>query len=204
MTREATRVYLLRHGAVLHAETRRFIGHLDVPLSDVGRRQCLIQAQRLREVALSAVYSSDLDRSRESGAIIGEPHGLRPHAVGDLREMSMGRWDGLTAEEIERREPTAFRDWMAGIGEFAFPEGESLMDLEQRAWPAFERVVGAHAGETIAVVAHGGTNRVLLCRVLGLPRGRILALGQDYGALTVLERVGARWTVLRLNERPVL
>jgi probable phosphoglycerate mutase len=54
------------------------------------------------------------------------------------------------------------------------------------------------------VVAHGGTNRVLLCRMLGLPRARILALGQDYGALSVLERVGARWTVLRLNERPVL
>jgi broad specificity phosphatase PhoE len=200
----ATRVYLLRHGAVLHAETRRFIGWLDVPLSDVGRRQCRAQADRLRTVALSAVYSSDLDRSRESGLIIGDPHGLHPRIVGDLREMDMGRWDGLTAEEIERREPAAFRAWMAGVGEFAFPEGEGLDALERRAWPAFERVVSAHAGQAIAVVAHGGTNRVLLCRVLGLPRGRILSLGQDYAALTVLERVGARWTVLRLNERPLL
>jgi broad specificity phosphatase PhoE len=199
-----TRVYLLRHGAVLHAETRRFIGHLDVPLSDVGRRQCVVQAARLRTVGLSAVYSSDLDRSRESGAIIAGAQGLSPRIVGDLREMAMGRWDGLTAEEIERREPDAFREWMAGVGEFAFPEGESLRDLETRAWPAFERVVAAHPGQAIAVVAHGGTNRILLCRVLGLPRGRILTLGQDYGALTVLEYAGARWTLRRLNERPVL
>ena len=53
-------------------------------------------------------------------------------------------------------------------------------------------------------LAHGGTNRALLCRALGLPPGRLLSMGQDYGALTVLERIDTAWRLLHLNERPVL
>jgi broad specificity phosphatase PhoE len=195
-------IYLFRHGEVELAQTRRFIGHLDVPLSALGERQSAAQAVRLSSVKLDAVFASDLVRARRTGEIIGAPHRLVPTVVPALREMSMGRWDGLTASEIQRREPEKFAEWMARIGEFPFPDGESLPDLEARAWPAFESIADAHAGRAIAVVAHGGTNRTLICRALGLPLARLLALGQDYGAFTVLERVRATWHLRRLNERP--
>lgn len=199
-----TTVYLLRHGEVRLAETRRFIGHLDVPLSERGERQCRAQAERLRARDLAAVFTSDLERARVSGQIIAAPHGLRPTPVPALREMAMGRWDGLTADEIRAREPGAFREWMRRIGEFPFPEGESVPDLAARAWPAFEAIVAAHAARSVAIVAHGGTNRALICQALGLPLSRLLAFGQDYGALTVLEHDGGTWRLRRLNERPVL
>jgi broad specificity phosphatase PhoE len=197
-------IYLFRHGEVEMAETRRFIGHLDVPLSALGERQGAAQGSRLSSVKLYGVFASDLVRARRTGELIGAPHELVPVPVPALREMSMGRWDGLTAAEIKRREPEKFAEWMAHVGEFPFPEGESVPDLEARAWPAFESIVDAHPGRAIAIVAHGGTNRALICRALGLPLGRILALGQGYGALTMLERVGATWHLRRLNERPVL
>lgn len=199
-----TTIYLLRHGAVVQSETGRFIGHLDVPLSEIGERQGAAQAARLSEVRLSAVFTSDLARARRTGELIAEPHGLQPVPVPSLREMAMGRWDGLTAEEIQRREPAAFAEWMQRVGEFPFPEGESVPDLLARAWPAFEAIVEGHAGQAVAVVAHGGTNRALLCQALGLPLGRLLAFGQDYGALSVLERADTRWRLSRLNEAPVL
>jgi len=199
-----TLIYLFRHGAVVHAETGRFIGHLDVPLSALGERQIAAQAARLASVELAAVFASDLSRARRTGEIVGAPHGLAPTVVPALREMAMGRWDGLTAAEIRQREPEQFAEWMARVGEFPFPDGESVPDLEARAWPAFESIVADHAGRAVAVVAHGGTNRTLLCRALGLPRSRLLAFGQDYGALTVLERVDATWRLQRLNERPML
>jgi hypothetical protein len=101
------------------------------------------------------------------------------------------------AAEIERREPEAFADW---IGELPFPGGEIVPDLIDRAWPALAAIAGAHAGDAVAVVAHGGTNRALLCRALGLPLARLL----DYGALTVLEHRGGGWALLRLNERAVV
>jgi alpha-ribazole phosphatase len=197
-----TLIYLLRHGEIAGAAGRRFVGHLDVPLSVRGERQCVRQAERLRTVPLAAVIASDLERARRSAEIIAAPHGLRPQIVPALREMDMGRWDGLTAAEIGEREPGAFAAWMAHIGEFAFPGGESVPALLARAWPAFEALTRTFAGRSIAIVAHGGTNRALLCQILGLPLGRILGLGQDYGALTVLEQAGDGWCVRRLNERP--
>lgn len=197
-----TLIHLLRHGEVVMAETRRFIGHMDVPLSARGEGQCRRQAARLRAVDLEAVYTSDLARARRSGEIIGEPHGLVPVTDAALREMSMGRWDGLTSAEIEAREPEAFARWMGAVGEFPFPEGESVPDLVARAWPVFEALAARHAGGAIAVVAHGGTNRGLLCRALGLPFRRLLAFGQDYAALNVLTWTAGRWGLERLNERP--
>jgi broad specificity phosphatase PhoE len=198
-----TLIYLLRHGEVEGAATRRFIGHLDVPLSPLGERQCRAQGERLRGAKLAAVFASDLERSRRSGEIVGAPHGLRPTVLPPLREMAMGGWEGLTAEEIRARDPEAFARWMADLAVFPFPGGESLGDLGQRAWPVFEDLAVRHAGQAIAVVAHGGTNRVLLCRALGVPLGRILALGQDYGALTILAYEEGRWRLHRLNEAPL-
>jgi broad specificity phosphatase PhoE len=92
---------------------------------------------------------------------------------------------------------------MDRVGEFPFPEGESVPDLLARAWPAFAALAEGHRGRAIAIVAHGGTNRALLCHALGLPLGRLLGFGQDYGALTVVEGPGP-WQLRRLNERPVL
>ncbi|HEY2992551.1 MAG TPA: histidine phosphatase family protein [Methylomirabilota bacterium] len=204
MAGRATLIYLLRHGAVVGAETRRFIGHLDVPLSETGELQCARQAERLRTVPLAALFSSDLARARRSAEIIGAPHGLTPAIVPALREMDMGRWDGLTAGEIRAREPAAFADWMSRVGEFPFPEGESVPDLLARVAPAFDAIAAAHAGRAIAIVAHGGPNRALLCRALGLPLGRLLAFGQDYGALSVLEGGAEGWALRRLNEIAML
>ena len=200
----ATVVYLARHGSVVGAESRRFIGHLDVPLSPLGEAQAAALAARLRPVTLAAIYCSDLLRTRRTAEIIAAPHGLTPIAEPALREFAMGRWDGLTAEEIRALDPAAFEAWMGDVGRFQFPEGESLPDLEARAWPAFERIVARHSGRAIAIVAHGGSLRAILCRALGLGPGRLLALGQDYAALSVLAVQGGGWTLRLLNQSPLL
>jgi alpha-ribazole phosphatase len=199
-----TLIYLLRHGEVVRAASKRFIGHLEVPLSERGERQCQAQARRLAGVGLAAVFTSDLCRARRSGEIVGAPHGLAPTTLPALREMAMGRWDGLTSAEIEAREPAAFKAWMADVGSFAFPEGESVGDLLARAWPAFLHIARSHRGDAVAVVAHGGTNRAILCAALGLPPARILRIGQDYAALSLLEGDEDGWRLRCLNESPRL
>src|SRR5262249_45809425 len=188
----ATTVYLVRHGSVVGAETRRFIGHLDVPLSPLGERQMAAVARRMAGVTLHAVYASDLSRTRRSAEIMAAPHGLQIVTVPELREFAMGRWEGLTADEIRGLDAAAFATWMADVAGSQFPDGESLAQLTGRAWPAFERIVAAHCDGTIAIVAHGGTNRMILCQALGLSNQRLLALGQDYGCLSVLSRSNGR------------
>jgi broad specificity phosphatase PhoE len=199
MAVSTTTVCLVRHGSVVGAETRRFIGHLDVPLSPLGIAQVDALSRRLSRVAFDAIYCSDLDRTRHSAELLAAPHGLIPVRDPALREFAMGEWDGLTTEQIRARDASAFRAWMADVGRFQFPGGESLPDLVARAVPAFEGLVARHAGGTIAVVAHGGSNRAILCHALGLGPERLLALGQDYAALSVLERVAGRWTLRLLN-----
>jgi alpha-ribazole phosphatase len=199
--RARTTVYLARHGSVVGSETRRFIGHLDVPLSPRGEAESAALARRLAGASLAAAYSSDLVRARRTAEIVCAPHAITVEPVPALREFSTGRWEGLTAEEIRAREPAAFDAWMADIGRFQFPEGESLPDVEARAWPAFEGIVARHAGERVLVVAHGGPNRIVLCRALGLPLDRILMLGQDYAGLSVLEAGGPSWVLRLLNHR---
>jgi alpha-ribazole phosphatase len=199
-----TRVYLIRHGSVVGAETGRFIGHLDVPLSPLGERQIAALARRLARVKLAAIYASDLARTRRSAQILAAPHGLDTVLTPELREFAMGCWEGLTAQEIQRRDSAAFARWMADVAGYRFPGGESLADLAARAWPAFERIVAAHPGASIAIVAHGGTNRLILSRAIGLGPERLLAIGQDYAALSVLEQVEGSWYLHLLNDHEPL
>ena len=93
---------------------------------------------------------------------------------------------------------------MADVGRFQFPDGESLADVSARAWPAFEGIAVRHPGSQVLVVAHGGPNRIILCRALGIRPERILALGQDYTALSVLERGPSGWILRLLNHREPL
>jgi len=199
-----TTIYLVRHGSVVGAATRRFIGHLDVPLSPLGEGEATALARRLSSAKLTAAYSSDLSRTRRTAEILGAPHGLEVVVLPELREFSMGRWEGLTAEEIRALDPVAFEAWMADVGRFQFPDGESLSDVEARVWPAFEAIEARHAGGSVLVVAHGGPNRIVLCRALGVPLERILTLGQDYAALSVMERDREGWTLRLLNHREPL
>jgi alpha-ribazole phosphatase len=199
-----TTIYLVRHGSVVGAETRRFIGHLDVPLSPRGELEAAALARRLATVKLAAAYSSDLSRTRRTAEILSGPHRLEPVAVPALREFAMGRWEGLTAEEIRALDPAAFDAWMADVGRFQFPDGESLGDVTARVWPALEAIVERHAGGTVLVVAHGGPNRIVLCRALGMPLERILSLGQDYAALSIIERNREGWRLRLLNHREPL
>ena len=200
MTSMARSVYLIRHAAPEGWQTRRFIGHLDVPLSSDGERQAAALAARLANVHFDAFYTSDLERTRRTAELVAAPHGLRPIAAPELREFAMGDWEGLTAEEIRARNAAQFDKWMAAVGEFQFPGGENLTQVAARAWPAFERIARAHPEGRVAVVAHGGSNRAILCLALGLPLARILALGQDYAAVSILERSArGAWRLTSLN-----
>ena len=90
---------------------------------------------------------------------------------------------------------------MADVGRFQFPGGENLEQVAARAWAAFDAIVARHAGAAVAVVAHGGSNRAILCRALGVSLGRLLALGQGYAGLSVLAGRRGRWTLRLLNQR---
>jgi alpha-ribazole phosphatase len=198
----STWVYLARHGEVLHAAEGRFFGHTDVALSPAGLAQAAALGACLAGESIEAVYASDLSRARQSAAPLATGRGTDVITVPPLREMAMGRWEGLTFAEIRAREPELCDRWLADPFAMPFPEGEGLAELRARAVPALREVVERHAGRRIAVVAHGGTNRVILAEALGLPLANIFRLAQDYAAWSLIEYRGGGAVVHALNQRP--
>ena len=197
----STWVYLIRHGAVQGGE-QRFYGHTDVPLSPEGEAQLSALGSSLGEERIEAVYASDLSRATRSAELLAAPLGLTPVIIPAFREMAMGRWEQLTHEEITAREPERFKEWMANLETFPFPDGESLLDLRARVMPALAALLTRHADGRFALVAHGGTNRVILGEALGMPLDRVISLGQEYGALNLLEYRDGATVVHRLNHIP--
>jgi len=165
----------------------RFFGHTDVGLSALGLRQVDALARELAADPIEAVYASDLLRARQSAAPLAGVRGVEPTLVPALREVAMGQWEGLTFGEIRERDPETLARWLADLSSCAFPGGETLGELRARVLPALDAILVRHAGRRIAVVAHGGTNRVILAEALGLPLGHILRLAQDYACWSLLE-----------------
>jgi broad specificity phosphatase PhoE len=198
----STWVYLARHGEVLHAAEGRFFGHTDVDLSPAGVAQVAALAKRLRAEPIEAVYASDLARARQSAVPLAAARGTEVVALAPLREIGMGRWEGLTFAEIREREPDLCARWLADPFAIPFPDGEALIDVRARAVPAIRTLVERHAGGRIAVVAHGGTNRVILGEALGLPLGNVLRLAQDYACWSLIEYRDGTALVHSVNQRP--
>lgn len=198
----STWVYLARHGEVLHAAERRFLGHTDVALSPAGLAQVRVLAGHLGREPICAIYASDLLRARQSAAPLGVARGVAVAVMPGLREVAMGRWEGLTFPEIQARDPELCARWLADPVAVPFPGGESLADLHARIDPTVRALLGRHAGAAIAIVAHGGTNRVILAGALGLPLAGALRLAQDYAAWSLVEYRGDGAVLHALNRRP--
>lgn len=197
----STWLYLIRHGEVERAGEGRFFGHTDVSLSAAGIMQVEALARDLAPEPIDAVYASDLRRARQSAAPLAGARGVEPTLVEALREVAMGRWEGLTFGEIRERDPDTLAQWLSNLATCGFPDGETLADLRARVLPALEAILARHAGRRVAVVAHGGTNRIILAEALGLPLGHILRLAQDYACWSLVEYRASGAVLHTLNQR---
>lgn len=194
-------VYLVRHGMIrTEDDQRRYIGQLDLPLSDEGLRQARVLQKRLDRVDFGAVYCSDLARSRRTAEIIVGEKGAAITARRDLREISLGEWEGRTFADIARRFPDEFRARGADIGYYRVPGGESFADCSRRVVAAWHEIMG-RAGGDILIVGHAGINRLLLCHILGLPIANLFRLVQDYGCLNIIQRGSAGHQLKLVNFR---
>jgi len=192
---------LTRHGRIqLEDDQRRYIGQLDLPLSGEGVRQAEALAKRLSQTGITAVFASDLVRSRQTAEMIAAHGGIAVSLRSDLREISLGEWEGCTFADIIRRFPDEFRARGADIAYYRVPGGESFADCILRVVAAFHDLLGKSTGD-IAIVGHAGVNRLLLCHVLGLPLGNLFRIGQDYGCINIIQCSDAGFQLQLANFR---
>lgn len=184
----STRVLLIRHGATVLSAEDRFAGSTDVDLSDEGRRQARCLAERLAQEPLAAVYASPLRRTLETASIVATACQRPPIPDPGLREIDHGRWEGLTRKQVEATFPEEYSAWEEDPYTFAPQGGEAGVAVMARALPVVREIVLRHPGETVAVVSHKATIRLVLASLLGVDaRGYRDRLDQAPACLNILE-----------------
>ncbi|HUO77198.1 MAG TPA: histidine phosphatase family protein [Thermodesulfovibrionales bacterium] len=228
-----TTLYLIRHGETEGSALKRYLGSMDIPLSEKGVQQVrdvsafiredlktlgvaqhssyLNEVHRaphtgmesgVKEGTLQAVYSSNLSRAIKSGQIVAEPYALQIIVVPELRERSFGIWEGMTFSEIKETYPSEFESWAGNPLKYSPPGGENTMEVHERVIRALEMILSNHGGDRIAIVAHGGVNRIILCHLLGIPLENIFRIEQNHGAVNIIE-FWEKYPVVKLMNRVI-
>ncbi len=166
-----TTIYLIRHGDVAgnSGAVRTFAGARDLELTPLGIEQARAIAARLERVDLDAVYASNLQRAWRTADGIARAHDLQTQRLGGWNEVNYGEWEGLSEAEIIVGWADLWRARVADPWDVAPPQGESYRMLWARLQPEWDRLLENHAGQSVAVVGHNGSLRVLLCQLLGAP-----------------------------------
>jgi broad specificity phosphatase PhoE len=170
-------IYLVRHGQTHWNAEARMQGWLDSPLTEAGRRQAEAHAELLVRESVDCLWASPLGRTRETAAIINAR--LRVPLSHDprLRERNCGAWEGLTADEVERRWPGEIA--VRGRDPFLHrpPGGENLADVVHRVEGLLDQLLALPV-RRLGIVSHGIMGRALLTRLLALEPEHVNAARQ--------------------------
>ncbi len=193
------RICLVRHGETAWNAERRLQGHIDIPLNTRGLSQAEATARSLARAGegFAALYSSDLQRARQTADAVARTQRLAATHDTRLRERHYGVLQGLTFEEAERQQPQAWQHFKKRDPLVALDGGgESLGGLAARVRAALEDIAARHAGESVVVVTHGG----VLDIAHRLATGKPLELVRDFpipnAALNWIEHRAGSWQLL--------
>jgi len=193
-----TTLFLIRHAQSAANADGRIQGWLDSPLSEAGRQQVQALCERFRSTPLDAVYASPLARAADTAQAIAAIHNLAVILDDRLKEYNMGQWTGLNRAEIEALSPGVD---LEAEHELVVPGGETAQEMRERVEPFVREVVGRHAGQSVAVITHGGTLGMLVGAMIGLPVMRRHPFSFGNASVTEVTHQRGRWRLRQLNDQ---
>ena len=168
-----TELILIRHGETDWNRELRFQGQVDVPLNAMGLEQARRVGVRLAGEGFHHLLASDLIRTQQTAAPIGQLRAQMPALVAELnaglREQNFGVKDGMRVEDIQTQFPDAWAQWTRFDPDFAFTGGESTRQFHARVMAAIHALVEAHQHKTLVVVTHGGVLDMVYRTARALP-----------------------------------
>ena len=194
------RLILVRHGETKWTAERRYQGHCNTPLTAQGCRHAAKAARALQAVPVDFIYSSTLGRARETAQFIKKILRRPVRHDSRLNELSFGRWEGRTAREIMRAGDRTYRAWIAGR-KVSPPGGETLASFQKRTARFLREICLRHKGKTVVLVSHGGTIKMMLCRLLKLPFRYFWVFRVDPASISVVRSDGKFSECVCLNDR---
>ena len=182
-----TRLFLLRHGEVEERYHRVFGGRIDMDLSPRGHEQARALAGFLRRRPIDAIYASPMRRAQQTLAPLAS-HCPKPAITQpEFREVDFGDWTGLTWEQVHSRYQISAFDWLDQIDRGVIANAETGAEFRTRVEPALRQIIQEHAGQSVAVVCHGGVIRMMLSILLDLALPKMAAFEIDYASVSQVE-----------------
>jgi probable phosphomutase (TIGR03848 family) len=193
-----TTVLLVRH-AVTASTGKLLPGRAaGLDLSDVGREQAKLTAKLIAEGGkVDAVYTSPLERARQTAAPIGELVGVRPRVDKGLLECEFGEWTGEELTALMRT--PEWKSVQATPSTFRFPGGESFAEMQHRIVSTIDRLRTAHAGQTIVCVSHADPIKAAVAHAIGTHLDLFQRIVISPASITVVAYTGAGPIVLAVN-----
>ncbi len=192
----AATITLVRHGETVGESSVRYHGANDVALSDHGREQMRRVAELLRGRRFDLTLTSRMQRSTEGARIIAPDVPVR--AIAGFDEIDFGDWEGLTAGEIEARDPELFQRWRSEGVRFAYPGGDSILGFRRRVAEAFADIAPELPPSTLVVV-HKGVISTILSVLLEWPLDALFRDPIDLGSIHIVEKNSGRWVLAIAN-----
>ena len=181
------KLILVRHGETKWNHEKRVVGHIGIALNNNGRKQAGQLAQALKDEEVSCIYCSPLRRARETAAAIARAQGLHVVIIDALKEVDAGELEGLTFDEVVERYGVFFQEWIKDTPSLKIPGGESITELRERTWPAVQRIVNEHHGETVIAVSHSLAILSIISRALGMNISDFRRLRMSVASINVLD-----------------
>jgi broad specificity phosphatase PhoE len=193
-------VILVRHGQTDENVNGRISGQGTIPLNIRGQEQARLAAEVLAPLGITHVFSSPLVRARQTAEFLATRVHKPIEEIPDLREVGYGDWEGKTFNEM-RTHPVAHQVFNDPINA-TFPNGESLLEVQQRGIRVIEWLRGTYPQGIVTVVSHGDVIRTVLAHYLGMPFNEYRRLDLDNGAISVLELLDGWIRIKALNFVP--
>lgn len=181
------RLLLVRHGETELNSALRYWGRSDVKLSALGLSQAERVRDRLAFEKIDAIYSSSMVRARVTAEIIASGHHLSITECPELCEVDFGKLEGLTFEEIKEQYPDVAKLWIERSPDLEYPEGENRSQFYSRVCRFLPQIGKHDQGETVAIVAHSGVLRTLICKLLNIDLDFRWQLRCDLASLSIVE-----------------
>ena len=182
------KVALVRHGETEWNKLGKFLGHRDIGLNPRGLAQARETALALADWGHTVVYASPLARTMQVAQEISKLNELPVVAVEGMKELDLGDVEGVTGEEMRSLWPGVYAAWRENPATVVMPNGESLAQLQDRAWGAWLEMEAVHSeSDCLVVVSHNFAIRTLVAKLLGMPLSHFHRMVLALSSICIIE-----------------
>ncbi len=194
------RLIMVRHGETDWNVEHRVQGQADIPLNESGRRQAELAALALHHESVEAIYSSPLQRTLATAGAINRFHGLPIQTLAGLKELNTGELSGLLASDIALKYPDFYQIWTTDAAHARMPSGESLPELQKRAWDSIQGIVNHDGHHKVVVVSHFFVIASLSCRALDLSLSEFRRFAIRVGSISTIDFSADKTELVSIND----